>query len=88
MEKDLSAAAGCAREQRSLIMLILHRAQHGGTLQWLRTRPELAAKVYGLDNQPCCTDEMKPGLEVWFQARHVIAIIRSDKPAQVSAEAG
>lgn len=26
-------------------MLILHRAQHGGTFQWLRTRPELAAKV-------------------------------------------
>ncbi|NKJ23148.1 alpha/beta hydrolase [Dyella sp. SG609] len=27
-------------------MMILHRAQHGGTFQWLRTRPELAAKVY------------------------------------------
>jgi len=27
-------------------MMILHRAQHGGTFQWLRTRPELAGKVY------------------------------------------
>lgn len=27
-------------------MLILHRAQHGGTFQWLRTRPEIAAKAY------------------------------------------
>ncbi len=27
-------------------MLILHRAQHGGTFQWLRTRPDLAAKAY------------------------------------------
>jgi pimeloyl-ACP methyl ester carboxylesterase len=27
-------------------MMILHRAQHGGTFQWLRTRPDLAAKVY------------------------------------------
>jgi len=27
-------------------MMILHRAQHGGTFQWLRTRPELAAKAY------------------------------------------
>lgn len=26
-------------------MMILHRAQHGGTFQWLRTRPQLAAKV-------------------------------------------
>jgi pimeloyl-ACP methyl ester carboxylesterase len=27
-------------------VMILHRAQHGGTFQWLRTRPDLAAKVY------------------------------------------
>jgi pimeloyl-ACP methyl ester carboxylesterase len=27
-------------------MMILHRAQHGGTFQWLRTQPELAGKVY------------------------------------------
>jgi pimeloyl-ACP methyl ester carboxylesterase len=27
-------------------MLILHRAQHGGTFQWLRTRPDLVAKAY------------------------------------------
>lgn len=27
-------------------MMILHRAQHGGTFQWLRTRPELATKVF------------------------------------------
>ncbi len=26
-------------------MIILHRAQHGGTFQWLRTRPELTAQV-------------------------------------------
>jgi len=31
-----------------------------------------------LDNQPCCTDDISPGLEVWFQARHVINIIRID----------
>ena len=27
-------------------MLVLHRAQHGGTFQWLRSRPELAARAY------------------------------------------
>lgn len=27
-------------------MMILHRAEHGGTFQWLRTRPDLAGKVY------------------------------------------
>ncbi len=27
-------------------MVILHRAQHGGTFQWLRTRPDVAAKIY------------------------------------------
>lgn len=29
-----------------------------------------------LDNQPCCTDDMSPGFEVWFQAMHVIDVIR------------
>ena len=27
-----------------------------------------------LDNDPECTDELKSGSEVWFQARHVIAV--------------
>lgn len=27
-------------------MIIVHRAQHGGTFQWLRTRPDAAAKAY------------------------------------------
>ncbi len=27
-------------------MIILHRAQHGGTFQWLRSRPEVAAQAY------------------------------------------
>jgi hypothetical protein len=27
-------------------VMILHRAQHGGTFQWLRSRPDLAAPVY------------------------------------------
>ncbi|USQ96714.1 alpha/beta fold hydrolase [Caulobacter sp. RL271] len=27
-------------------MMILHRAQHGGAFQWLRTRPDLAEKVH------------------------------------------
>ena len=35
-----------------------------------------------LDNQPCCTDEIAPGMEVWFQARHVISIIRRDTVPQ------
>jgi hypothetical protein len=32
-----------------------------------------------LDNQPCCTDDIGPGLEVWFQARHVIDVIRFEE---------
>ena len=40
---------------------------------------QIVAKVDGwyqgeLDNQPACTDEIKPGLEVWFQPRHVIDV--------------
>jgi len=35
-----------------------------------------------LDNQPCCTDDIAPGLEVWFQSRHVICLLRSDDPDQ------
>jgi hypothetical protein len=27
-----------------------------------------------LDNQPYCTDEMRPGMPVWFEARHVINV--------------
>lgn len=30
-------------------------------------------------NQPACTDEIGPGLEVWFQARHVIDILPPDE---------
>ena len=29
-------------------------------------------------NQPACTDEISPGLEVWFQPRHVIDILAPD----------
>lgn len=35
-----------------------------------------------LDNQPCCTDDISPGLEVWFQARHVIDIVRGGEAGQ------
>lgn len=32
-----------------------------------------------LDNQPTCTDDIAPGLEVWFESRHVIAIFDGGK---------
>ncbi|WP_454723579.1 MULTISPECIES: DUF2314 domain-containing protein [Cupriavidus] len=32
-----------------------------------------------LDNQPYCTDEMAPGMPLWFAARHVIHIHGDDE---------
>jgi len=29
-----------------------------------------------LDNQPSCTNEIKPGLVVWFESRHLIDVQR------------
>ena len=41
-----------------------------------------------LDNQPGCTHEIAPGLEVWFEARHVINILRSGEPAESASKTG
>lgn len=30
-----------------------------------------------LENDPCCTDDMQAGREVWFQPRHVIDIYKA-----------
>lgn len=32
-----------------------------------------------LDNQPYCTEEMAPGMPLWFEARHVINIHSDDE---------
>lgn len=44
-----------------------------------RVWPEVKGVVGGwyqgeIANQPSCTDEISPGLEVWFEPRHVIDV--------------
>ncbi|TCV91629.1 hypothetical protein EC912_11059 [Luteibacter rhizovicinus] len=46
-----------------------------GERMWVKVTGKVDQWYRGeLDNQPYCTDEIKPGLEVWFQARHIIDI--------------
>ncbi|KLD63931.1 hypothetical protein [Dyella japonica] len=60
-----------------------------GERMWVQVTGRLDGWYRGeLDNQPCCTDDIAPGLEVWFQARHVISILRSDESAKDSRVVG
>ncbi|TCI11486.1 DUF2314 domain-containing protein [Dyella soli] len=60
-----------------------------GERMWVQVTGRLDDWYRGeLDNQPSCTDDITPGLEVWFQSRHVINILRCDDPAQGASEAG
>lgn len=60
-----------------------------GERMWVQVTGRLDGWYRGeLDNQPCCTEDIKPGFEVWFQARHIISIIRCDEAPQDSQVAG
>lgn len=46
-----------------------------GERMWVEVKGVVGEWYRGeLANQPCCTDGIAPGLEVWFQPRHVIDI--------------
>jgi hypothetical protein len=46
-----------------------------GERMWVKVLGRLGDWYQGeLDNQPSCTDDIKPGMEVWFQPRHVIDV--------------
>lgn len=46
-----------------------------GERMWVKVLGKIDGWYRGeLDNQPSCTDEIKPGMEVWFQPRHVINV--------------
>lgn len=46
-----------------------------GERMWVKVLGKVDGWYRGeLDNQPSCTDEIKPGMEVWFQPRHVINV--------------
>ena len=46
-----------------------------GERMWVKVLSKVDGWYRGqLDNQPSCTDEIKPGMEVWFQPRHVIDV--------------
>ena len=50
-----------------------------GERMWVKVVGQLEDWYRGeLANQPSATPEIKPGFEVWFQARHVINIQRAD----------
>ena len=60
-----------------------------GERMWVQVTGRMDSWYHGeLDNQPYCTDDIAPGLEVWFQARHIISIIRCDKSIQDASETG
>lgn len=45
---------------------------------WVRVVGRLEHGYCGeLDNQPVCTQHINPGLEVWFEPRHIIDIHRN-----------
>lgn len=42
---------------------------------WVEVKGRVGGWYRGeLVNQPACTDDIRPGLEVWFEPRHVIDI--------------
>ena len=46
-----------------------------GERMWVLVKERRESWYRGeLDNDPYCTDGIKAGMELWFQARHVIAI--------------
>ena len=48
-----------------------------GERMWVEVTRVLDSWYHGrLDNQPSCTDGISPGMPVWFQPRHIIAIYR------------
>ncbi len=48
-----------------------------GERMWVQVKERSEGWYRGeLDNDPYCTDAIQAGLEVWFQARHIICIDR------------
>ena len=48
-----------------------------GERMWVQVKERHPDWYLGvLDNDPCCTDSIRSGLQVWFQPRHVIDIHR------------
>ena len=46
-----------------------------GERMWVQVKERLGDWYFGvLDNDPHCTEDIRSGLPLWFQARHVIAI--------------
>ena len=53
-----------------------------GERMWVQVAERVGSWYRGvLENQPYCTDDIAPGLEVWFEPRHIIDIQRGDTGA-------
>ncbi len=71
------------RLQKDQLVKLLFRITANGETQtermWVIIEKKTSDGYLGvLDNDPYCTDEMKAGLEVRFQPRHVIQIYEDD----------
>ncbi len=50
-----------------------------GERMWVLVKEQHGDWYLGeLDNDPACTDDIKAGMELWFQVRHVIGIFRDN----------
>ena len=51
------------------------RTEDCGEKMWVQVHARIAGRYRGaLANQPSCTDDIAPGMTVWFEPRHVIDV--------------